>query len=152
MKAMQIANRYKKRMPVFKKSVYIGCALTDAPAEFMAEVAALKDVLRERYEVYDFVGLTNGTSEDVYNWDIGRCVTRCDLFVPICDYPSLGLGWEMCKRVELGKPMLAVAHENAQVSRLVLGAAPLEPAMTFERYADLLQDVPKLIEASLFAK
>lgn len=127
--------------------LYIGCSLTQAPKEFIQQVEDLKNSLREHYEVYDFVGLTNGTNEDVYKWDIERCVATCDIFLAICDYPSIGLGWELNEGVRLGKPVLGVAREDALITRLVLGAAVLKPNFTFERYQDITTDIPRLLDS-----
>jgi hypothetical protein len=52
----------------------------------------------------------------------------------------------------LGKPCLGVAHQDAQVTRLVLGAAEVEPNFRFERYSDLAADVPLLVKELLAAK
>jgi nucleoside 2-deoxyribosyltransferase len=122
---------------VERSRLYIGCALTQASEDFKRGVETFKDDLRERYEVFDFVGLTNGTEADVYNWDIGHCVRDCDGFVAICDQPSLGLGWELGEATRLNKPVLAVAHEASKVTRLVLGAAAVEPNVRFETYEQL---------------
>jgi nucleoside 2-deoxyribosyltransferase len=125
--------------------LYVGCSLTSAPEAFKTQVESCKDELRrEGYEVFDFVGLVNGTAEEVYNWDIGHCVRDCDVFVAICDEPSIGLGWELSEAVRLGKPVLAVAHKDAKVTRLLLGAADVEKNLRFERY-DNLRDILPLV-------
>ena len=129
-------------MEVARKKLYIGCSLTQAPETFKNNVSEFKDGLRQQYEVFDFVGLTGGTEADVYNWDIGHCVRDCDGFVAICDYPSIGLGWELGEANKLDKPILAVAHERSSVTRLVLGAAAVEPNICFERYNDLAEVTP----------
>ncbi|MDB5166034.1 MAG: hypothetical protein JWM37_106 [Candidatus Saccharibacteria bacterium] len=128
-------------------NLYVGCGLTAAPEAFVDEVDALKDTLRERFNVFDFVGLTAGTSGDVYNWDIGHCVADCDMFVAVCDYPAIGLGWELAEATRLGKPTLGVAHVDSRVTRLVLGAAEVLPTFTFERYEGMVADVPELVVA-----
>lgn len=128
-----------------RPNLYIGCGLTGAPEDFVGSVEALKNGLRNDYNVFDFVGLENGTEEDVYKWDIGHCVQDCDMLVGVCDYPAIGLGWELSKATELKKPVLAVAHESSRVTRLLLGAAVVEPNVEFHRYRNLLEDVPHLI-------
>jgi hypothetical protein len=133
----------KARQP----KVYVGCSLTQAPEEFKSSVEGFKDKLRTMdYDIFDFVGLVDGTARDVYEWDIKRCVGTCDIFVGICDYPSIGLGWELGEAVRLGKFAMAVAHADASVTRLVLGAAEAESSLQFERYTSLLTDVPPLVE------
>ncbi|HSW98697.1 MAG TPA: hypothetical protein VLF71_02575 [Candidatus Saccharimonadales bacterium] len=127
--------------------LYVGCSLTSAPESFKSEVETFKDRLRaEGYEVFDFVGLVNGTPADVYNWDIGHCVRDCDLLVAICDEPSIGLGWELGEATRLGKPVLAIAHKDARVTRLVLGAADVEPNVRFERYGHVNDALPLVAE------
>ena len=109
----------------------------------------LKDTLRKDYDVFDFVGLEAGTAEDVYRWDIEHCVADCDLFIGVCEYPSIGLGWELNESVNLLKPTLAVAHEKSMVTRLVLGAAALKPNLDFRLYSDLVADVPGYVHEEL---
>jgi hypothetical protein len=133
-----------------KAQLYVGCALTAAPENFKTSVEGLKDTLRDLgYAVFDFVGLVAGTPEDVYNYDIGHCVRDCDAFIAICDEPGIGLGWELSEATRLGKPVLAVAHVDAKISRLVIGAAEVEPNLHFERYNDLVSEVPALVETML---
>ena len=128
-----------------KLKLYIGCSLTQAPQDFILQVETLKDSLRDTYEVFDFVGLEKGTAADVYNWDIGHCVATCDLFLAICDYPSLGLGWELNEAINLGKPVLGVAHTDALITRLVLGATEVRDNFTFARYQDITAEIPHLL-------
>jgi len=133
--------------------LYVGCSLTKASEKFKASVEQLKDAIRaEGHEVFDFVGLVNGTPKDVYEWDIGHCVKNCDALIAICDEPSIGLGYEICEAVRLGKPVLAVAHEDTRVTRLVHGAADVEPNITFASYRELIADVPPLVDTLLAKK
>lgn len=133
--------------------LYVGCSLTKASEEFKDNVEKLKDELRAKgHEVFDFVGLVNGTPTDVYNWDIGHCVKDCDALVAICDEPSIGLGFEICEAVRLGKPVLTVAYADTRVTRLIHGAADVEPNLTFATYNDLLKDVPAMVETLLSQK
>jgi hypothetical protein len=132
--------------------LYIGCSLTQASEAFKDQVEALKAALRDDgYEVLEFIGLVKGTPKDVYEWDLRHCVGGCDAFVGICDYPSLGLGWELSEAVRLGKPALAVAHADSKITRLVIGAAEVEPNLTFARYTSLVDDVPRLIKEHFHA-
>jgi hypothetical protein len=131
--------------------LYVGCGLTNAPEKFRENVELFKNKLGdEGFEVLGFLGLTAGEPEDVYAWDIEHCVQGCDLFVAVCDHPALGLGWELSMAVEkYNKPTLGVAHEDAVITRLVLGAAALKPNFTFMRYENLIQDVPFMIRRHL---
>lgn len=127
--------------------LYVGCSLTHAPEEFKELVEAFKDALRaEGYEVFNFVGLVNGTPRDVYEQDICEFVRKADALIAICDHPSLGLGWETGEAVRLGKPVLAVAHTDNHVTRLIVGAAEVEPNFSFERYEDMTEDVVPLVK------
>lgn len=128
-------------------SVYLGCSLTQAPPDFVAAVAGLKQNLRPAYEVLDFLGLTTGTAADVYRWDIERCVKDCDLFVAICDYPAIGLGYELAVAIEkLDKPVLALAHTDAHISRLLEGIPSKRYAL--KRYGNF-SEIPDLIRQAL---
>lgn len=130
-------------------NLYVGCALTDALDTFKDEVEDFKDQLRQQgHEVFDFVGLENGTAAEVYLWDIKHCVRDSDAFIAICDHPSTGLGWELGEATRLGKSVLAVAHEQSNVTRLVLGAAAVEPNVHFKNY-QRLSDVVPLVEDML---
>jgi hypothetical protein len=133
--------------PTKRIKLYIGCSLTQAPVEFRAAVDALKDQLRQDYDVLDFLGLADGSPVDVYRWDIQTCVAKCDLLVGICDYPAIGLGYEMAVAVEhYHKPTLAVAHTSTHVSRLLLGIEA--PGFSFERY-DNFDEISQLIARKL---
>jgi hypothetical protein len=109
-----------------KKKLYIGCALTVVPPEkrmgFVALIEEVKKELRNHFEVMDFLGLGDFTPKEVYNFDIKECVMKADYMLAICDYPSLGLGYEMATAIEkLSIPVLAVAHKDAVVAKLIRG-------------------------------
>lgn len=130
------------------KTLYVGCALTHATEEFKNNVQTLKDRLKKVCHVLEFVGLVNGTAEDVYNHDINVCVRGCDLFVAICDEASIGLGYELAVQIEDRQmPALAVAHLSSKVTRLVLGIT--SPDFEFKNYEDfnnLYEIIAKKIE------
>lgn len=116
-------------------SLYVGCALTHATEDFKQNVQLLKERLKEICHVLEFIGLANGTAQDVYNHDINNCVRECNLFIAICDQASIGLGYELAVQVEDRKmPALAVAHVNSKVTRLVLGIS--QPNFEFQQYRD----------------
>ena len=126
------------------KKLYVGASLTQAPKEFIDKVENLKKELRKEYEILEFLGLENGTPQDVYKQDVQKCVALCDIFVAICDHPSLGLGYEMATALEkYSKPTLALAMESAKISRLVLGID--HPMYTF-KYYKTLEDIIALIK------
>lgn len=123
--------------------IYVGCSLTHATPEFKATVEGVKDTLRKDFDMLDFVGLTAGTAEDVYRWDIHECIEKCEAFIAFVDHPALGLGYELGVAVEkLKKPTLALAQTNAHVTRLVLGIDA--PHYTFKRY-EAVEEIPKII-------
>ncbi|HVU80093.1 MAG TPA: hypothetical protein VHD37_01880 [Candidatus Paceibacterota bacterium] len=100
------------------------------------------------HEVLEFLGTVIGTPQDVYRQDIKEHASQCDLLLAICDYPAVGVGYEMAYAIEKrGIPTLAVAHEKAQVSRLVIGID--HPCYTFARYQNMLRDVPRLLEEKI---
>lgn len=112
-----------------KKKLYIGCALTILPSDkkvaFMEMISKLKEDLKENFEIIDFLGIGGPSTApplDIYTHDIKNCVKKADCMLAICDYPSLGLGYEIGTAVEgQGIPVLAVAHKDALVTRLIRG-------------------------------
>lgn len=126
--------------------IYFGCALTHAPEEFKQKVRELKGKLRALpgVEVLEFVGEKPGTPHEVYVHDIIECVGCCDLMVAICDFPSIGLGWEMGTQVARGKPLLAFGHVGSKITRLILD--PQLPIYRFYRYETLDEIVGKVKE------
>lgn len=124
--------------------LYIGCSLTHATEDFRKEIDSLKNSLRPDYDILDFLGLVSGSNEDVYMWDIHECIEKCDVFVAIVDYPAIGLGYELGTAIEkLSKPTLALAHENAKISRLILGIN--HPNYKLVRY-ESITEIPTLIK------
>ena len=115
-----------------KKKLYIGCALTNLPIdkkeEFLEMIASIKKELSKYFEIIEFLGIEDignarpFTPQEIYNYDIQKCVMKADCILAICDYPSLGLGYEMATAVEKRSiPVLAMAHKNQTVGRLIRG-------------------------------
>lgn len=99
-----------------------------------------------------FGGIEGGSPVEIYKNDILYCARKCDAFLAICDYPSIGLGYELSEVTRLGKPVLVVAHKKSKVTRLVIGASEFEPNITFERYHNLVEDVvPRVVELTKLA-
>ena len=132
-----------------KKVVYVGCSLTHAPKKFKADVIKLVEKLETICTVLKFKGLSDANQpHDVYVQDIKKCVRKCDLLVAICDYPSLGLGYEMGTQGEARKkPTLAVAKQGRKISKLVLD--PRTPGYEFKFYNKLVNDVFEMVKAKL---
>lgn len=128
--------------------VYVGCALTHAPEEFKLLVQTFKESLIDNgIGVLDFLDLHTGDPAKVYRHDILYCVKNCDAFIAVCDYPAIGLGYELNEATRLKKPVLAVAHKDTLLTRLVPGAAKVEPNVSVLRYKNLIKDVtPKVLE------
>jgi hypothetical protein len=115
-----------------KRKVYVACALTYAPQDFVEGIKILKEKLSEKFEVLDFVG-TGGEPKEIYEWDIHHCVKNADIIIALCDFPSIGLGYEMATMLEkYNKPVFAFAHNDAKVTKLVLGIQ--HPAFIFNRF------------------
>lgn len=115
-----------------KKKLYIACALTNLPSEkrndFLQMISDLKTKLREHFEISEFLGVDDlgtqnaFTPKEIYEHAIKKCVMEADCMLAICDYPAIGLGYEIATAVEKrGIPVLAMAHENSLVTRLIMG-------------------------------
>lgn len=117
-----------------KKIIYVGCSLTHATEEFKDSIEQLKKELGKVHTVIEFLGLIKGTAKDAFKTDIGN-VKSCALFVAECSHPSTGLGIEIGTALSLDKPILAIAHRDAKVTRLVQGVT--HPKFTFRRYDDM---------------
>ena len=131
--------------------IYVGCALTNLPVgegeRLECLLIDLKHGLRNRsYEVLEFLGLKAGTASDVYHHD-HDCVDECDIFVAICDCPSIGLGMEFERAILKEKQVLAFAHKDSRITRMVIGAGEVEERVTFERYTtpeDILRHIERV--------
>ncbi len=113
--------------------IYLAHSLTQAPEDFKTEMLGFREKLKTKYEVLEYMGLVNGTAEDVFRHDV-KCVHDCDLLLAEVSYPAIGLGFEIATALQLNKKVLAVAKETAKVSRLVLGIE--HPNFQFARYAN----------------
>ncbi|HUQ85695.1 MAG TPA: nucleoside 2-deoxyribosyltransferase [Candidatus Limnocylindrales bacterium] len=126
-----------------KIKIYVGCSLTHASEEFKEGIENLKNELRKKYIVFDFLGLEKGTARDAFEYDI-ECVRKCDLFIAECSYPSTGLGYEIGFAVSLDKQVLAVAQNDAKVTRLILGVR--NSKFAFRRYVKISEVVDMVKE------
>jgi hypothetical protein len=119
-----------------KLKLYVGCALTGASPEFIEKIKVFKQELAPQYEVLEFLWPKPGAPLEVYQRDIQECVAGCDMMIAFCDRPSMGLGYELGTAVEkYSKPVLAVAHKDSKVSRLIMGVD--HPMYTFSTYDDI---------------
>lgn len=132
-----------------KKKLYVGCAINNLSPEnkvtFLKQIADLKDSLRGHFEVLDFVGDSSAPIEVIYTHDIHNCVGQADCMLAICDHPSTGLGYELGTALEKHDiPVLAVAHVDSSVTRLVQGITGRK--FKFARYEDFGEVGPMAIE------
>lgn len=137
-----------------KKKLYIGCALTNLPADkrdaLLAMIAQIKKELSKHFELLEFKGVSDLggahplSAQEVYNYDIKECVMKTDCMLAIVDYPTLGTGYEIGTAVEKqGIPVLAVAHKDSIVSRVITGVD--HENFSFMRY----NSVDEIIEKTL---
>lgn len=123
--------------------IYVGCAITTVPedkrAHFINLVKNVKNEIRDAgHEVLEFrtALFPNATAQEVYTHDIRDCVEAADAMLAICDHPSTGLGYEMAVAIEKqGIPVVAVAHTDSEVTKLVLGIN--HPEFIFKRYTSV---------------
>lgn len=129
------------------KTLYVGCALRGAPAEFVASVTALKQELEAHFEVLHFIGISpTATAREIYETDID-CASRADLMLALCDIPSTGLGMEIGKRTEMGKPTVLAYQKDRDISRMVLGLAEAVAGFSvlpYETHAEVLAHLETL--------
>lgn len=137
------------------KKLYVGCSLTLLPPHkkevFLQMITEIKKGLGKNFEVLEFKGMGDiGTAnpltpKQVYEWDIRECVMKADCMLAICDFPSLGLGYEMATAVEkMNISVLAVAHKDAVVGRIIRGID--HEKFKFEYYNDTKEIIEKTIK------
>lgn len=137
-----------------KKKLYIGCGLTLLPPDkkdaFLQMISEIKKELSKSFEILEFLGIGDlgsakpFTPQEIYDYDIRKCVMRADCMLAICDYPSLGLGYEMATCVEKrGIPVLAMAHKDQIVGRIIVGID--HPNFHFMHYDSVDEIIEKTI-------
>ncbi|MEJ0001982.1 MAG: hypothetical protein WDN09_02275 [bacterium] len=121
-----------------KLRVYFACALTHSPPDFQQKIASVKECLKALpdVELLDFVGLVDGSPQDVYEHDIHTCVKSADLIIADCTHPAIGLGWELGAATEaFRKHVFIVAADGSHLSRLIHGAvSPRNSDLAFATY------------------
>ena len=138
----------KQKKPKFDYNVYVACSLTHASQEFRDKVEIFKNELKSFCNVLSFVGLSDDSPHETYLWDINECVNKSDLVFAICDFPAIGLGYEIATQVETRrKPCIAVAHDKSLVTKLILDTR--QPHFEFKRYRDLHKDGLKMVVEKL---
>lgn len=123
-----------------KLKIYLGCALTHTPLEFREQIITLRERIKEKYILIEFFSDPKNIGEQsseieycqqIYEFD-KNCVESCDIMLAEVSYPSLGEGMELAFAVTNNKPILAVARQNASVSRMIMGIT--HPKFEFYRY------------------
>lgn len=122
--------------------IYVAAALTLAPKVFAGSMAQVRTELAKEYEILEFYGLGPGDPKQIFHHDM-NCIKNCDFLVADCSYPAIGLGFEIATALQIDKPVLALAQQDAQVTRLILGID--HPLYTFLRY-DNITEIPNLIK------
>lgn len=136
---------------VIENSIYVGCGLTFAPAEFREEVFAFKDLLRPDYQILDFTWHLGKLAQrlNVYNYDT-RLVRMCQMFVSIYDYPSTGLGIETQVAINQQKSTLGLVRVDRSASKIVRDIVdPQRPFFTIHTYHNLLEDGVDLVHQQM---
>lgn len=128
--------------------IYFAASLTQAPKAFADSMAMIRKELAKEFEVLEFYGLGPGDSKDVFHHDM-KCVQNCDFLIADCSYPAIGLGFEIAAALRLNKPVLALAQQDALVTRLILGID--DPLYIFTRYR-YVSEIPALVSAYSLSK
>lgn len=113
--------------------------------------------LKRSKELYEFIGdittrngitpyiphlntcpLTNTslTPDDIFKIDM-KCLNNSDLVISYLGSPSLGVGAELAITISTQKPIIAIYHEQDNVSRFVLGMLKDFENTTFIKYQSL---------------
>jgi nucleoside 2-deoxyribosyltransferase len=138
-----------------KKKLYIACALTylplDKKEEFLQMISKIKKELGKHFEILEFLGIDDlrtdkpFTPQEIYNYDIKKCVMKADCILAIVDYPALGVGYEMGTAIEKrGIPVLAMAHKDHTVGRVIRGID--HPNFHFMNYNSVDEIIEKTLE------
>jgi hypothetical protein len=117
-----------------EKKIYISCAYTAAPKEFLDAMNQFKQVLSRDFAVFDFLLGPHAQPHEVFGWSTD-CVKDCDLFIPDFTYPSTEIGYELGIAIAYKKNILGIAQKDANVSKLVLGVN--YPRFSFRKYDEL---------------
>jgi hypothetical protein len=136
------------------KKIYFACAITagrDYAHVYPTIVDYIKDagmhVLSEMFADQSVkssqgIGMKQGmTPAEIWEWDL-NWVTEADAIIAEISHPSLGVGYEIAKAHELGKPVLALYHTRPghKPSSMIVGS----PNVTLFEYAAIDEAKPIL--------
>jgi hypothetical protein len=104
---------FKVEIPMTQPTVYIGIGLTYATQQSCEQWGCtLSPVITHKgFTVSPFLGLTQGTSEEMHAIDTER-VFNANWILAICDTPSTSLGMELALRIEERKPLIVHGNEK----------------------------------------
>lgn len=137
---------FYKNNNIKMKKIYVWCALTHASENFKSSISQFKNILKNNYEILDFIWLEKWTAKDVFERDT-HCVKSCDLLIADCSYPSIWLWIEIWFALHNKKPILAIAHKDCRVTRQVLWIQHFDfEFIQYENLLDLIDIVNKKMQ------
>lgn len=145
--------------------VYVAGSLRHTSREWWKIYEKIADVVKEfGFNVHvphiDTIKAVNGRVEDIHNPDLDismrtevykknfEVIKNCKLFVAEITQRSTGTGIEIGFALQMGKPIICLAHKDADVTSMVLGPANLGK-INFIRYGteeDALSQLKTVLE------
>ena len=136
-----------------KIKIYIGCSLTQASPEFRESIFDLGDSLDNTFEVLKYLSWRVAPGEkshdadglSIYEYDMKQ-VETCDIFVPIVDLPSIGLGMEFAKAFEKGKIIRAFVKRGTRYSSIISSGLESNgqlPVQEYDTFDDVIEALKK---------
>ncbi len=131
------------------KKIYFACSIrggrndAETYAKLVSYINTRADVLSEIFANNKLTSAgSSGLSKDIYAKDIAW-VERADAIIAEVTTPSLGVGYEIAKAEEWGKPVLALFRQNddCTLSAMIDGS----PCLKIARYSDI-NDVKPAID------
>ncbi len=80
------------------------------------------------------------SDQQVYQRDM-RLLEQADLLIADVTFPSLGVGFEICKAIQLNKPVYLVAREGVKVSKLIAGITDVKRYSSLEEMSSIIKDI-----------
>jgi nucleoside 2-deoxyribosyltransferase len=137
--------------------IYVACGLTSAPPEFIHFILQLKERLRFKYQILDFLSNPLDMNVDkqsleycqkIYHWDRDQII-NCDLVLAITDYASTGMGLEMGLAVHYNKPILQGCRPNQILGRMNRGITDtVNHCFEYESIDDIVEQVDKFFDTN----
>lgn len=123
-----------------KLKIYVGCKLTNASSEFIDLVASVKAHINSTnsYEVIEFLGLEEGTQEDVVLHDTNGML-KSDICLFFVENESSGMGIEIGLGIPFQKPVIVLIpckiEEYKKISRMVTGQTAVNARFVSKGYS-----------------